>query len=344
MPIDLRDASPAGLLAAAGDAVRARRLAEVVDLEVVAQWAAVHGADPLEGLTPREQAHARRIGKVLRQVGGEGTPGVQDFCLGEIAMARGTGPVATRHAMADVLDLVHRLPATWAVCRSGQAEVWVARKVAKLSRELPLDRVWVVDQAIARMIATESASRVLDVAEAKVAEADPARHEQRAEEAAERRFAAVGQSDEDGLRMVVARVTAGDAAGIDAVLARVAEELLTSHPDTTLDERRSMAMGYFGRLGELFALLLRGVDPATDPATDPADLPRALALPADVLAAAARPSGGRADRPAGRALPPPARGHPPRRRRRRPGRRASGRTPCPSCRCCWPGPTWWSSR
>ncbi len=76
-------------------------------------------ADPLEGLTPREQAHARRIGKVLRQVGGEGTPGVQDFCLGEIAMARGTGPVATRHAMADVLDLVHRLPATWAVCRSG---------------------------------------------------------------------------------------------------------------------------------------------------------------------------------------------------------------------------------
>src|SRR3954452_18325877 len=142
MPIDLRDASPAVLLAAAGDAVRARRLAEVADLEGVAQWAAVHGADPLEGLDSREREHARRIGKVLRQVGGEGTPGVQDFCLGEIAIARGTHVLSTRSAMADVLDLIHRLPATWAVCRTGAAEVWVARKVASLSRGVPLDRVW----------------------------------------------------------------------------------------------------------------------------------------------------------------------------------------------------------
>ena len=33
-----------------------------------------------------------------RAVGGEGTPGVQDFCLGEIALARGTGVSATANA------------------------------------------------------------------------------------------------------------------------------------------------------------------------------------------------------------------------------------------------------
>src|SRR5690349_22914387 len=156
MPIDLRDASPAGLLAAAQSAVRARRLAEVADLEVIAQWAAVHGADPLEGLDGRGREHARRIGKVLRQVGGEGTPGVQDFCLGEIALARGTHVLATRAAMADVLDLIHRMPLTWAVCRTGAAEVWVARKAASMSRHLPADRMWIVDQAVARAIGHEA--------------------------------------------------------------------------------------------------------------------------------------------------------------------------------------------
>ncbi len=286
MSIDLRDASPAGLLTAAADAVRARRLSEVQELEVVVQWAAVHGADPLEGLEPRERDHARRIGKVLRQLGGEGTPGVQDFCLGEIALARGTHVHSARSMMADGLDLLYRMPATWEVCQSGDAELWVARKVATRSRHLPADRMWIVDQAVARMIATEATSRTLDVADAKIAEADPAGHEQDAEHTREELFAAVGPSDEHDHRMVVARVTAADAVGIDAILERVAEILLTSNPDATLDERRSMAMGYFGRLGQLLLMLLKGIDPTTDPE----DLPRALALPAEVLTALRDPA------------------------------------------------------
>ena len=43
---DLSDLDASGLLAAASGAVRARRLAEVRDLEVLAQWAAVHSGDP----------------------------------------------------------------------------------------------------------------------------------------------------------------------------------------------------------------------------------------------------------------------------------------------------------
>ena len=278
MPTDLRDVPPAVLLAAAADRTRARRLSEVEELEVVLQWAAIHGADPLDGLDARGREHARRIGNVLRQLGGEGTPGVQDFCLGEIAIAQGRHVLSTRSDIADGLDLQYRMPETWAVCRTGDAELWVARLVASRSRKLPLDRMWIVDRAVARMIATEATSRTLDVADAKIIEADPARHEEKVEEANERLFAAVGQSDEDDLRMVVGRLTAADAAGVDAILERVAEILLTSNPDASLDERRSMALGYFGRLGDLFALLLRD---AVD--TDPDDLARALALPADVL-------------------------------------------------------------
>ncbi len=134
---DLSDLDPAGLLARSSEAVQARRLAEVDDLEVLAQWAAVHSSDPTEG---PDGAAARRLGNVLVQVGGDGTPGVQDFCLGEIALARGTGVMASRHALADVLDLEHRLPLTWAVTRRGECEVWVARRVARLSRHLPSTR------------------------------------------------------------------------------------------------------------------------------------------------------------------------------------------------------------
>ena len=178
----LSDLDAAGLLARASEAVQVRRRAEVDDLEVLAQWAAVHSSDPTEG---PDGAAARRLGNVLVQVGGDGTPGVQDFCLGEIALARGTGVMSSRNALADVLDLQHRLPLTWAVCLRGECEVWVARRIAKLARHLDADTVGLVDSALSRMIATESAGRVLEVAEAKVIEADPALHEEKTE--AERR-------------------------------------------------------------------------------------------------------------------------------------------------------------
>ena len=99
----LSELDETALLAVASGAVRDRRLAEVRDLEVLAQWAAVHSTDPTEG---PDGAVARRLGDVLVHPGGEGTPGVQDFCLGEIALARGTGVTATCNALADVLDNV----------------------------------------------------------------------------------------------------------------------------------------------------------------------------------------------------------------------------------------------
>src|SRR3954451_13414991 len=102
---DLSKLDAADLLAAASGAVRDRRMAEVRDLEVLAQWAAVHSGDPVSAWDS------------LVQLGGEGTPGVQEFSLGEIALARGTGVTATSNAIGDVLDLVHRLPRVWDRCR-----------------------------------------------------------------------------------------------------------------------------------------------------------------------------------------------------------------------------------
>ena len=289
MSTDLLDLDAAGLLAATTEAERASRIAEVHKLDLLSAWAALHSADPTEA----PDGHiARRVGNVLRQVGGDGTPGVQDFCLGEIALARGAGVTATANLLADVLDLEHRLPLTWAVTRRGDCEVWVARRIARLSRHLALDRVGVVDSAISRMIATESIGRVLQVAEAKVIEADTALHEERCEAERRRRYVGLGRTDEFGLRTLIARLEAGDAAAVDAIVHRVGEIITPRHPEAGPDELRALAFGWLARPAELFALLLEHSEPDDHPPPDPTlddDEPeaptpsRALAFPADLL-------------------------------------------------------------
>jgi hypothetical protein len=297
MPTDLTDLDATGLLAAATEAQRAARLAEVHTLEVLAAWAAAHSADPTEG----PDGHvARRVGNVLRQLGGDGTPGIADFSLGEIALARSTGVTATSHAIADVLDLQHRLPLTWAVCRRGDCEPWLARRVAKLSRHLPRDKVGVVDSAVSRMIARDAPGRVLTVAEAKIIEADPDLHDQRCEDERRRRYLGLGRTDEHGLRTLIARLEAGDAAAVDATVHRVAEIITPRHPDAGPDELRALAFGWLARPAELFTLLLEHTEapaPTTDPepVVEPEPEPdpeseqehpsRAYAFPADLLAA-----------------------------------------------------------
>lgn len=286
MDSDLLDLDATGLLAAATQAELASRLAEVRKLELLSAWAVLHSTDPTEG----PDGHiARRTGNVLRQVGGEGTPGVQDFCLGEIALARGAGVTATSNMLADVLDLEHRLPLTWAVTRRGECEVWVARRVAKLSRHLPAAKVGVVDSAISRLIATEAVGRVLEVAEAKVIEADTALHEERCEAERRRRYVGLGRTDEYGLRILIARLEAGDAAAVDAIVHRVGEVIAPLHPDAHPDELRALAFGWLARPAELFALLVEHSLPECDPApevlfdAEPETPSRALAFPADLL-------------------------------------------------------------
>lgn len=275
----LHDLDAVGLLAASTEAERAGRLAEVHKLEVLTAWASLHSADPTEGPDGRT---ARRIGDVLRQIGGEGTPGVQDFCLGEIALARGAGVTATTNTMADALDLQHRLPLIWAVCARGDCEVWVARRIAKLSRHLPLDKVGVVDSALSRMIGSEGIGRVLDVAEAKIIEADTALHEEACEAERRRRHVHVGRTDEFGLRTLFARLDAGDAVAVDATVARVADIIEPRHPEATPDELRALAFGWLARPAALFELLLEASVPEPGQ-PDELEVARTLAFPADIL-------------------------------------------------------------
>ena len=289
-PIDELDAG--ATLAALEEGVRRRRAAEVDDLMLVAHWADLHASDPR--LDPRPTPGLPRPpgGDRLDQVGGEGTPKVRELSLCELGIARGVHTLAARAAVADVLDLRHRLPGTWVLVRSLKAEPWLARKVASLSRHLSAEVVHVVDDAVAAAITGEAPSRVIAIAEAKVIEADLAAHDRRRRAEEHRRHVSLSRADATGLRNVIARVTAGDAAWVDAMITRVAEILAArpEHAGASRDLLRSVAFGWLARPTDLLTLLLESSDvPAAvgdepgHPEPEPATPSRAVALPADLL-------------------------------------------------------------
>ncbi|HET9841656.1 MAG TPA: hypothetical protein VFQ01_06595 [Nocardioides sp.] len=85
---DLAGLSPDALLGLAERSVVARRAAEVAELRVVGAWAEAHSADPR-----RDPDSGRRVWAEDRlvRVGGEGTPGVGEFSIPALAVAREVG-------------------------------------------------------------------------------------------------------------------------------------------------------------------------------------------------------------------------------------------------------------
>jgi hypothetical protein len=254
MQIDSADLDASATLARLQTVVRRRRQAEVDDLLLVLHYCDLHSAIPAERGPGGEQ---------LGDLGGDGTPGVQELALVELGIARQVHTHSVRSAAADALDLRHRLPHIWEKVRDLEAEAWVARRVASMSRKLSLEAARVVDLAVADAIAGQSPARVLDLAGAKVIEADRAAHD--AAVAAERRKRFVGTSrvDEFGLRMLIARLTAGAADGIITAVDRIAVLLKKreEYADLGADELRSEAFAWLARPEDVLALLEGAADP-----------------------------------------------------------------------------------
>lgn len=276
-PVTIADLDAAALLAAAEETVTARRAAIVDDFRLALAWADLHGADP------RDQPGAVSVrfgGDRLVDYGGDGTPAVSQLCVEELAIARHAHAISTRLLMADALDLRHRLPRTWVVVQELRCEPWVAAKVAAMSRHLTLRQIGVVDAAVAAAIAGQAPSRVLRIAEAAVIAADPVGHADAVEEQRRARSVHVTKSDEEsGLRTVVARLEAGEAAWVDATVDRVADLLAADpelrareHPDlpdglegVSKQELRAVALGWLARPHDL-ARLIGVLDDADAPA------------------------------------------------------------------------------
>src|SRR3546814_11755610 len=102
--------------------------------------------------------------------------------------------------------------------------MWVARKVAKMSRKLTEDQVAIVDAACAAA-ADEPAKTILEIAEAKIIEADPDAHAERIKKAKRKKGvwdtttkpgdAVDEETGETGVCTIFARVDEGETTSLD---------------------------------------------------------------------------------------------------------------------------------
>jgi hypothetical protein len=230
------DYDASAVLDATETLVRDRGELDVDDVRLIQHWADLHSTAP-EG--PRVPG-----GDHLSTYGGEGTPTVRELCWAELAIARGTSVVAMQRLAADALDLRHRIPLVWQAVQELRLPVWVARRVATLSRDLSKDAVVIVDVAVAAA-ADQAPGRVLRIAEAKVIEADPDAHRARlAKDAAQvgvtlarpKPGDAVSPVDgEPATGRVTLKLPRGAALDFDAAVAEVADALHDQLPETERD-------------------------------------------------------------------------------------------------------------
>ncbi len=221
---------------------------ECRELVLAAQWADLHPTSSGTALPGTERS---------RRYGGDGTPFAGEFAAAELGVLLGRSHVAAATLMADALDVRHRLPKLWAELTAGHVRVWQARHVASRTRAtgLSLAQAREVDETTTPYLASLPWGRFLELLEARIIAADPEAAEARREAAELERFVVTGQSNEHGLKTLVAKATAGEVIYLVAMVDRIAEVLL-QHGDTDpVGARRSKALGILGHPARALALL-----------------------------------------------------------------------------------------
>lgn len=254
---------------AASDALVAS-LAKVLEAEaeqvvLAAHWADLHApADVSAPTSPFEEG--------VRRTGAEGTPEVIEFAGAELAALLGLSTHAGEQRIADAMNLRHRHPLLWDRLRAGAVRVWLATKVARrcAATHLTQEQAFWVDAQTTPYIGSLPPGRFLALVEAKIAAADPEAAAARAEQQALERFVRCGQTDEHGLKTLVARARAGDVLYVVAVLDRIAGILASQGDPDSLEVRRAKALRVLANPARALALLLDADGSAATPAPDSA--------------------------------------------------------------------------
>jgi len=201
---DLVEWDASATLAAAEANEQTLIIAETRRLQIAAHWADLHPGDAVaESRLPGAEYPVR--------LGGDGTPTVGDFAPAELGCVLRISDGAADRLIGDALDLRHRLPQIWAAALVGRVPAYQARRIATATRHLSVEQAGWVDAELAPSLGAVSWGRLETLLQAKIIEADPVGAEQRAALAAQERFVRLGRASEHGLKLIIARATAGDA-------------------------------------------------------------------------------------------------------------------------------------
>jgi hypothetical protein len=251
-------------LAAAEANEHALITAETRRLQIAGHWAGLHPGDAVpESRLPGTEHPI--------QLGGDGTPTVGDFAAAELGCVLRISDGAACRLIGDALDLRHRLRLIWATAEAGRVPAYQARHIATATRHLTAEQASWVDEQLAPSLGAVSWGRLQTLLEAAIYQADPVGAEQQATSAAQQRFVRLGRTSEHGLKLIIARASAGDAIWFKATIDRIAD-ILARHGDTDpVDVRRSKAIGILAQPAAALELLCRHQDDDWDGAAEPTE-------------------------------------------------------------------------
>jgi hypothetical protein len=245
---DLVELDANGTLAAAEANEHTLITAETRRLQIAAHWADLHPGDAVpESRLPGSERPA--------QLGGDGTPTVGDFAPAELGCVLRMSDGSASRLIADALDLRRRLPSIWAAAQAGQVPAYQARRIASATRHLTAEQAATVDQRVAPSLGAVSWGRLERLLEAAMIAADPDAAERVAAAAAQERFVRLGRASEHGLKLIIARATAGDAIWFKATIDRIADILGRDGDADNIDVRRSKAIGILAQPAQALQLL-----------------------------------------------------------------------------------------
>jgi Domain of unknown function (DUF222) len=250
---DLVEMDAAATLAAAEANEHTLITAETRRLQIAAHWADLHPGDALPQRRLPGTQHPVRLG-------GQGTPTVGDLAAAELGCVLRISDGAAAKLIADALDLRHRLPLVRAAAHTGQVPAHQARRIATATRHLTADQAALVDERITPALGALSWTRLHTLLEAAIIQADPAGAAHAAAAAEQERFVRLGRTSEHGLKMIIARASAGNAICFKAVIDRIADILQHQGHTESADVCRSKALGILAQPAEALQLLCQHQD------------------------------------------------------------------------------------
>lgn len=203
------------------DALRLRQCRDAAAMaRALAAFAAaraqLHDAVDVAG-RGRGQLHAGRP----VQVGGAGTPLVDEFCCAELGPVLGVSSVSARNRLADALDLVHRHPATLEALDRGELDGFRAALLVRGTRRLDQDKAAQVEDELLPRAGRLPIRRLVEQVKAAVIAADPALAESERDQQHRGRRIGFGPA-EDGVREVWGVLDAAGATRLDQRIDQVA--------------------------------------------------------------------------------------------------------------------------
>ncbi|MBZ5740625.1 HNH endonuclease signature motif containing protein [Nocardioides mangrovi] len=241
----LHQATPAptpGVLLAAVEDVHAGLASLDVDLfSLAAQWAEAHPGELVDASVPW---HLRPL-----EVAGDGAPTVDEACIAEFALATGRSTDGGRAYLGDAVECRWGLPKLWEQVMAGRVPVWKARRVADLTRSLPLEGATFVDAHISPVIGHSTWAQLERTVEEARVRFDPAEAEARRIAAAEDRHFDIDLAHVtyDGVVHVDGDLDLADATLLDEAVTTGAAELAALGSLESLHVRRSQAAGLLAR-------------------------------------------------------------------------------------------------